>query len=82
MKKYKYLSTIKELLSYTDYHFKSEEKYMRDAGCKDIDKHIVEHNYFTNEIIFTRRKHENNISNTDSNLIEFMSNWLIQHVTE
>lgn len=75
-------AVMEELVSYTDYHFKFEEKYMRDAGYKDLDKHIVEHNYFTNEIKFTKRRQEQNKSNSDSKLIEFLSNWLIQHVTE
>ena len=73
---------MEELVSYTDYHFKYEEKHMREAGYKDLDQHIVEHNYFTNEINFTKRRQEQNISNSDSKLVEFLSNWLIQHVTE
>jgi hemerythrin len=71
-----------DLVSYTDYHFKFEEKHMRDVGYKDIDKHIVEHNFFTNEIMFAKRRQMQNKSITDNKLIEFLSNWLIQHVTE
>jgi hemerythrin len=71
-----------DLVSYTDYHFKFEEQHMLDVGYKYIDKHIVEHNYFKNEIMFAKRRQMQNKSITDNKLIEFLSNWLIQHVTE
>jgi hemerythrin-like metal-binding protein len=75
-------AVMEELVSYTDYHFKFEEQHMRDVGYKDLDKHIVEHNYFTNEVMFAKRRQAQNKSSTDNKLIEFLSNWLIQHVTE
>jgi hemerythrin-like metal-binding protein len=75
-------AALDDLVSYTDYHFKFEEQHMRDVGYKKIDKHIVEHDYFKNEIMFAKRRQAQNKSNTDNKLIEFLSNWLIQHVTE
>ncbi|MEI6306223.1 MAG: bacteriohemerythrin [Deltaproteobacteria bacterium] len=75
-------AALDDLVSYTDYHFKFEEQHMRDVGYKKIGKHIVEHDYFKNEIIFAKRRQAQNKSNTDNKLIEFLSNWLIQHVTE
>ena len=75
-------AVMEDLVSYADYHFKFEEQHMRNVGYKDLDKHIVEHNFFTNEIRFAKRRQVQNKSNTDNKLIEFLSNWLIQHVTE
>jgi hemerythrin-like metal-binding protein len=75
-------AALDDLVSYTDYHFKFEEQHMRDVDYKKIDKHIIEHDYFKNEIMFAKRRQAQNKSNTDNKLIEFLSNWLIQHVTE
>ena len=71
-----------DLESYANYHFKFEEQHMQDVGYKYLEKHILEHNFFTNEIMFAKRRQEHDKSNTDNKLIEFLSNWLIQHVTE
>jgi hemerythrin len=75
-------AVMDDLVSYTDYHFKFEELHMRDVGYKDINKHIVEHNFFTNEIMFAKRRQIQDKSNIDNKLIEFLCTWLIQHVTE
>ena len=75
-------AVMEDLVSYTDYHFKFEELHMRDVGYKDINKHIVEHNFFTNEIIFAKRRQIQDKSNIDNKLIVFLCTWLIQHVTE
>lgn len=75
-------AVMEDLVSYTDYHFKFEEQHMRDVGYTDLVKHIAEHKYFTNEIMFAKRRQVQNKSNIDNKLIEFLSNWLIQHVTE
>ncbi len=75
-------SVTEELESYTHYHFKFEEQLMRDAEYKDLDKHITYHNYFTNEIKFAKRRQAQYRPDTDNKLVEFLSNWLIQHVTE
>ena len=73
---------MNELVSYTNYHFKFEEQYMRDVGYKDLNKHIEQHNYFTIEIKIANRRQLQDKCCTDNKLIEFLSNWLIQHVTE
>ena len=73
---------MQDLESYADYHFKFEEQHMRDVGYKDLDKHMVEHKFFTKEIMFAKRRQVHNKSICDNKLIEFLSNWLIQHVTE
>ena len=75
-------AVMEDLVSYADYHFNFEEQHMRDVGYKDIEKHILEHNFFTNEIMFAKRRQVQDKSNNDNKLVEFLSNWLIQHVTE
>ena len=75
-------TVMDDLESYTDYHFKFEEQHMHDVGFYDIDNHRAAHSYFTKEIKFAKRRQLHDKSSTDNKLIEFLSNWLIQHVTE
>jgi hemerythrin len=75
-------SVMDDLESYTDYHFTYEEQLMRDIGYKEIESHRAGHNFFTKEIMFAKRRQSQDKSSTDNKLIEFLSNWLIQHVTE
>lgn len=77
-----YESIINELVSYADYHFKAEEKYMRDTGYKDIDKHIMMHQYFTERIMQLQQKNMEGDSLPTSELIVFLGNWLLHHVIE
>ena len=73
---------IDELISYSEYHFKAEEQYMIDVGYVGIEKHIVEHKYFTEKVL----EFKQNLKNVDfeicKNLIVFLGNWLIHHVVE
>ncbi len=73
---------IDELVSYADYHFEAEEKYMADIGYKDIDNHIQMHRYFTQKAFEMRQVNSNNDCELTKELMDFLGNWLIQHVIE
>ncbi len=72
---------IDQLVSYADYHFEAEEKYMAKIGYKDIDNHIQMHRYFTQKT-FEMRQLNNNDYELTKNLIDFLGAWLCQHVME
>ncbi len=69
---------IDELVSYADYHFEAEEKYMAKIGYKDIDNHIQMHRYFTQKTFEMRQLKDNNTED----LINFLGDWLRRHVME
>ncbi len=71
-----------DLVSYTNYHFKFEEEHMREIKYININRHMAEHDFFEKEIIFAKRRQVQDKSTTDNKLVEFLSSWLIQHVTE
>ena len=75
-------SVIDELVSYTDYHFKVEEQYMRTIGYKDIDNHITKHNYFKERVTQLKEKDTNADFQVCHELIVFLGNWLLHHVIE
>ncbi len=69
---------IDELVSYADYHFEAEEKYMAGIGYEDMDNHIRMHRYFTQKTFEMRQVNTNNTKE----LIDFLGNWLRRHVME
>ena len=74
-------ATLEELVSYSDYHFKTEEKHMRENGYKEIDKHIAQHEYFKQKI--AEFKHENsNDYKKCHELIVFLGEWILHHVVK
>ncbi len=71
---------IEVLISYTNYHFTAEEKYMKDKGYKKLDKHIAEHKMFKDRILQLQRKNDMNDIEVTKELIVYLGNWLLKHV--
>ena len=80
--KYDYIvEVINELKDYTQTHFDHEEKYMESIGYKRILSQKVSHDDFIEKL------GEYNADNIDENqkdslleLLEFLTNWLIEHI--
>jgi len=73
---------IEELQSYSNYHFSAEEQYMRSIGFKEINKHISEHNEFTQRTLLLRQVAEKDEPEATKELVAFLGNWLLHHVIE
>jgi|ERR1039457_1579842 hemerythrin len=71
---------IKELVSYTHYHFLAEEQYMTDIGYKDLNKQITEHKIFTDRILQLQRDDNLDDCGHSKELIVYLGNWLLNHV--
>ena len=71
---------VEELVSYVNYHFVAEEKYMKSIGYKDINKHISEHWFFKDRIC--KQQHVKDINDivVSKELVLYLWNWLINHV--
>lgn len=73
-------SIIEELISYTNYHFSTEEHYMRDKEYSDTERHILAHNIFKDRILQLKQDiYLDNITVTKE-LIVYLGNWLLNHV--
>lgn len=74
---------ISELLSYTNEHFDSEEKYMRSIHYPKLEEHKIQHkkmiDYISKidigSIHLTQHK-------TLESLVDFLSNWIGNHIME
>lgn len=73
---------IKELVNYTQTHFKEEEKLMEEIHYADIEKHRSLHRNLILEVkgILVRLKKGKNYSTDD--LLKFLNHWLIDHIGE
>jgi hemerythrin len=69
---------LDELISYSDYHFKAEQQYMLDIGYKDIDEQLVEHEYFTKDILRLKQSNEMDASELTKETIIFLGRWLLR----
>ena len=75
-------TALDEIVSYSDYHFKAEEQYMREIGYKDIEKQIVEHKYFKERAIDLQLNNKSTDYKLCHEIIIFLGNWLMNHVIE
>lgn len=75
------LQTIyEELVSYIDYHFSAEERYMRKRCYTDTDRHIIAHNMFKERILLLQNDIQRNNIVVTKELIVYLGNWLLNHV--
>lgn len=77
------VSIIENLKQYASTHFAHEEAYMESIGYKKRFSHKIEHVEFLeklNEIDFEQMDH--NQTGTLLDILEFLSNWLVNHILE
>ncbi len=77
------VSIIENLKQYAVTHFAHEEAYMESIGYKKRFSHKIEHVEFLeklHEIDFEQMDH--NQTGTLLDILEFLSNWLVNHILE
>jgi hemerythrin len=79
---YSFESVLDELAAYSDYHFKTEECYMRTIGYMDIDKQILEHEYFRHKVLEIKYEYSKGDNELCHELVLFLSKWLLNHVIQ
>jgi hemerythrin len=71
---------IEELIAYSYHHFSVEEKYMRNIGYKEINKHISEHTEFTQKTFQLQQSVDKNVPWDSKKVIVYLRNWFINHI--
>ena len=70
---------LQDLLSYTEIHFKSEEKMLENSNYPFYEEHLIEHKRFKSELDTLGENLSNgNISKAE--LVQFINNWLSDHI--
>lgn len=65
---------------YANYHFSTEEAFFRSYSYKEEMNHIEQHQYFKKSIKEFKETYHNKKTKIDETLINFLSNWLINHI--
>lgn len=74
---------LNELKSYTAYHFKEEEEYMKSIGYKRMFTQKIEHDNFIKKLNdIDLSKVDENQDEYILNILEFLNNWLVEHILE
>jgi|GEM_PF-670609 len=74
-------SALNALIDYTLYHFSREELVMKACDYPNIGEHEKLHQDLTNQVAdIAHRYHEDNSSIEPEVFLEFLKNWLINHI--
>lgn len=69
-----------ELVSYTDYHFKTEEQLFDRYSYPDAPKHKKEHQELTRKAKELKTRFEKGEVTISIEVMNFLSNWLKDHI--
>ncbi|MBT4351476.1 hemerythrin family protein [archaeon] len=72
---------IDGLVDYSIYHFETEEKYFKKFNFEYSDEHKKEHESFKKKITEIIKKIDNNEMEISFELVDFLEDWIINHVT-
>lgn len=72
---------LDKLATYTVEHFATEEKYFDKFNYEHTKEHKEEHSKFKKEVEKAIKKAKNNEMEVSFELIDFLEDWVINHVT-
>ncbi|OQX99191.1 MAG: hypothetical protein B6I24_03180 [Bacteroidetes bacterium 4572_128] len=68
------------MIKYTDYHFKTEEKYFAKYSFSDEKAHIKEHEEFVLEVSKFYDDFKKKNLNLSYEVMNFLRTWLLKHI--
>lgn len=71
---------LNELYNYTVSHFSLEEAILREYGYKEYDNHKKEHMLFITKVKEFRSKLLKNEAKINMDLLNFLKDWLLNHI--
>ncbi len=71
---------IKKMVEYTDYHFKTEEKYFKKYGYSDTQLHTEEHQGFVAQVTTFYEDYKSGSVTISYDLMNFLRDWLLKHI--
>jgi len=73
------MAALEQLASYSDIHFRSEERAMKAAGFPDIDEHARQHRGFSAQI--TLFQYQLFRHHAAGELLDYVRSWFQTHTT-
>ncbi len=71
---------IDELIEYTDTHFSTEEKYMREFDFEGLGEHKRVHDSFVEKVKDFQAKFEDDKLLLSVEVMNFLKDWLTEHI--
>jgi hemerythrin len=77
------MKTLDFLIDYTDFHFSTEEKHMKEQGYPDIDYHVKQHGEFKETVnnLMTDFDEEGATEDLTESVNQLLLIWYIKHIT-
>ncbi len=71
---------LKELVAYTQYHFKSEEEFMEKIKYPALPEHRAQHKVLVKQLVKILEDLKDGKIEAGEQLPDILQNWLIKHV--
>ena len=71
---------LSEMIKYTDYHFKTEEKYFEKYNYSDTQVHIKEHQSFVSQVTIFFNDFKKGSVSVSYDIMNFLRDWLVKHI--
>ena len=75
--------TLEDLLSYVDFHFKTEEEYFKNFGYENQEEHRAQHKFYEEEIKDLYKKYlleKQSEGRISKEMQEFIKDWITRHI--
>jgi hemerythrin len=72
-------NVFKQLVAYTQFHFQTEERYFDEFHYEGAAAHKAAHKALIDQVA-DLQKQENNIMENPFELMDFLEDWLIEHI--
>lgn len=73
-------SILRGLIQYTQTHFTSEERFMRDVGYPQLDEQMTEHAALLAQVTDFKEQFESGKTMLSISLMNFLSAWVSNHI--
>jgi hemerythrin-like metal-binding protein/PAS domain S-box-containing protein len=80
MVKSEVMKHLDQLVDYTAWHFRHEERLMQTNTYPDMDNHKAEHEALINQVNYIQQKFIDNDTNAPDELNSLIKSWLIDHI--
>jgi len=77
---HKISSIMEELVNYAQYHFSSEEKFMKQYGYSQLGVHKVEHQFFIKKLEDFQKELGKKEEDIHNDILSFLQGWWSHHV--
>ncbi len=71
---------LDELVQYTIYHFDNEERYLKQYGYPDLEKHKREHEKLKAQVADFSKQVSMGKATISTDIINFLKNWVVNHI--